>query len=391
MRPPRTTAPPARFMVTPLTSGRAAVYIDDRVKAPCTGYKGVWPGAVAGINQEAGTLHIEFDDGDEDFHVPIRLVRHAGGASATLSKSRKRGAPTIEFGSSGCRMTSDDLACLRSRLWTARANDGQMTAVTVCRGGGDLSSYGKTRLGVRYHNKDNQGGKLDTISHLHHAKDAMRYAVLFPHGDDGYHLGLRQQTDKPNPARVSHVMYGRYQLHERNSNSFPTSRSDTASRAEMTRQDGTVAAGVKTRRYSVRHRGGKLFGEHLLDLYLAAESSRMLFMRLNQTTIRADLYENIFTNLHNGVDRPPGKQVILAPSFTTGGRHYAQVLSFFPAPILQHHAYIMLITCLLRHASMCLCLTHVFLRSCSSVLSECHGNRSGTVQSGSVHNVHLQS
>jgi hypothetical protein len=95
MRPPRTTAPPARFMVTPLTSGRAAVYIDDRVKAPCTGYKGVWPGAVAGINQEAGTLHIEFDDGDEDFHVPIRLVRHAGGASATLSKSRKRGAPAL--------------------------------------------------------------------------------------------------------------------------------------------------------------------------------------------------------------------------------------------------------------------------------------------------------
>jgi len=65
----------------------------------------------------------------------------------------------------------------------------------------------------------------------------------------------------------------------------------------------------------------------------------MLFMRLNQTTIRADLYENTFTNLHNGVDRPPGKQVILAPSFTTGGRHYAQVLSFFPVPILLHHAY----------------------------------------------------
>jgi len=27
-----------------------------------------------------------------------------------------------------------------SRLWTAPANDGQMTAVTVCHGGGDLST-----------------------------------------------------------------------------------------------------------------------------------------------------------------------------------------------------------------------------------------------------------
>jgi hypothetical protein len=95
MRPPRNSAPPARFMVTPLTAGRAAIYMDDRVNAPCTGYKGVWPGAVAGINEEAKTLHIEFDDGDVDHHVPIGLVRHVRGASASLSKSRKRGAPAL--------------------------------------------------------------------------------------------------------------------------------------------------------------------------------------------------------------------------------------------------------------------------------------------------------
>jgi len=158
-------------------------------------------------------------------------------------------------------------------------------------------------------------GKLGTIHPLSAYKDPFRYPLLFPHGDDGYHLGLRQHTGKPDPPRVTQSQYARYRLHERAASpSTPASRVDEAPKAA-----------VRRRRLSLRHRAGKLYGEYILDLYLAAEASRLTFLRLNQTKVRADLYCNAFNATHDGSDRPPGRLIVLSPSFTTGPRHYASV------------------------------------------------------------------
>ena len=91
----RHRAAPSRFMVTPLTGGRDPVYVGDSVTAPCSGWDGVYSGKVASINEADKTVHIIFDDGDEDKRVALRCVRHAGGAEVKLPKRGKRPAGVV--------------------------------------------------------------------------------------------------------------------------------------------------------------------------------------------------------------------------------------------------------------------------------------------------------
>ena len=84
----RPRVPPAR-LGAPLSTGTAPLYVGDAVKAPCSGYPGLYEGKVHSINLADKTMHIIFDDGDVDEAVPMSpLVRHAGGAAATLPRKQ---------------------------------------------------------------------------------------------------------------------------------------------------------------------------------------------------------------------------------------------------------------------------------------------------------------
>ena len=211
-----------------------------------------------------------------------------------------------------------------ARLWTKPADDGMVTAFTVVQGDGEAQGYGARSLAVTFRATPS---KLQSIHPCSPSNHPMRFPLLFPFGCDGYHPALKQACGK---RRVTHVQHARYTLHER---AAGTERTDVAPKAAATH-----------RRYSLIHRAGRLFGEYILTLYLAAEQSRLLFHRFNQTKLRADVYENVFTHLHSGCDQIPGKLVVLAPSFTTGPRHYAACFHNAMAIVREHHKADLFIT-----------------------------------------------
>ncbi|XP_074313490.1 uncharacterized protein LOC141648664 [Silene latifolia] len=64
-------------------------------------------------------------------------------------------------------------------------------------------------------------------------------------------------------------------------------------------------------------RGGRLFQQYIVDMYVKIENTRLDFFRLNQDAIRADLYQGILDTLELGESSAAnvGKRMILPPSF----------------------------------------------------------------------------
>ncbi|XP_074303772.1 uncharacterized protein LOC141638264 [Silene latifolia] len=64
-------------------------------------------------------------------------------------------------------------------------------------------------------------------------------------------------------------------------------------------------------------RGGRLFQQFSIDMYVKMENTRLDFLRLNQDTIRADLYQGILDTLELGENSAcnVGKRIVLPPSF----------------------------------------------------------------------------
>ncbi|XP_074291864.1 uncharacterized protein LOC141618681 [Silene latifolia] len=69
-------------------------------------------------------------------------------------------------------------------------------------------------------------------------------------------------------------------------------------------------------------RGGRLFQQFIVDMYLKIENTRLNFLRLNQEAIWADLYQRIIDTLELGENSAcnVGKRIVLPPSFLGGPR-----------------------------------------------------------------------
>ncbi|XP_074314231.1 uncharacterized protein LOC141649439 [Silene latifolia] len=69
-------------------------------------------------------------------------------------------------------------------------------------------------------------------------------------------------------------------------------------------------------------RGGRLFQQFIVDMYVKIENTRLDFLRLNQEAIREDLYQGILDTLEldeiNACN--VGKRIVLPPSFLGGPR-----------------------------------------------------------------------
>ena len=71
--------------------GTSEVYVGARVMAPFRGSQKKFPGSVVSANWQEGTVHVVFDDGDEDHDVKVAAMVFAKGAQAKLPVKRKDG------------------------------------------------------------------------------------------------------------------------------------------------------------------------------------------------------------------------------------------------------------------------------------------------------------
>ena len=68
--------------------------------------------------------------------------------------------------------------------------------------------------------------------------------------------------------------------------------------------------------------GKRLFQQFAVDSYVKIENSCLDFIRNNQDTVRADLYQGLVDSYHMGVEdaNEVGKRTVLSPTFIGGPR-----------------------------------------------------------------------
>lgn len=133
-------------------------------------------------------------------------------------------------------------------------------------------------------------GPLKHISELHRSYDPLQYPLLFPHGTDGYNIYMSSAQGK----KVTQMQYYSYHIMCRQTNHLLQCR--------------------------------RLFQQFIVDVYCKIETERLLFLRREQKTLRAESYSNLQDSLIN-VDSDPanlGQRIVLPATFTGGPRYMHQ-------------------------------------------------------------------
>jgi len=149
-----------------------------------------------------------------------------------------------------------------------------------------------------------QGGQLQRISQLSHAYSTLHYVLLFPSGEEGWHLDIPLNVNDRGQQRakkVTQLLYYAFRLHPRpihmdHNNIF---------------------------------RGGRLFQQYVVDAWASIEQSNLNWIRNNQKKLRADCYRGLTDNVINdGVDdlAQTGHSIILPSSHTGSPRYMHQLL-----------------------------------------------------------------
>ncbi|CEP10635.1 hypothetical protein [Parasitella parasitica] len=141
---------------------------------------------------------------------------------------------------------------------------------------------------------------------------------MFPNGDSGWNINIRnydpdtnidahpvQDPQDGNKAEISIMQYYSSRLMLRPSTS----------------------PNVNKREQVGIHSFGKLFHQYVVDMYAKMEQQRLNFIRFNQKSLRAELYNGLADAIHLGDNdmSEVGKKVILPSSFIGGPRFMAQL------------------------------------------------------------------
>lgn len=139
------------------------------------------------------------------------------------------------------------------------------------------------------------------VAETHRSYDALQYPILFPRGEDGYHLELYQThpvTGAATTKRVSCMDFYAYHIMIRD------------------QQSNHI---LKCR---------QLFQQFIVDMYAKVESERLNYIRYNQSKLRVEEYIHLRDAIANdGTAANIGQKVILPASYTGSPRHmqeYAQ-------------------------------------------------------------------
>lgn len=144
-----------------------------------------------------------------------------------------------------------------------------------------------------------KGGPLIRMTECHPAYIALHFPLLAPTGQRGWDPEMRyRRRDRSNNSqnqrtRLTLCDFLQFRLHCR-----PLS--------------------VESDHY---FRSGFLFQEYIVEMWLAAEHSRLRWIRDHQDTLRADLYTGVIDALQEGLQPSAiGRKIILPSSFTSGPR-----------------------------------------------------------------------
>ncbi|GKV14803.1 hypothetical protein SLEP1_g25620 [Rubroshorea leprosula] len=141
---------------------------------------------------------------------------------------------------------------------------------------------------------------LKRITELHPLFMALQYPILFPYGEDGYHVGIpyHKNEGKRKTKRQTLTMteYYGYII-------------------QFRRNEGNTLI-----------LGGRLFQQFVVDAFIAIEEEHLRYVRNEQDKWRMELYKNVCDVIVRGdtMAESVGKRIILPSSFTGSPRYMIQ-------------------------------------------------------------------
>jgi PIF1-like helicase/Helitron helicase-like domain at N-terminus len=152
-------------------------------------------------------------------------------------------------------------------------------------------------------------GSLQRISETHPSYDPLHYVLLFPRGDDGWHINI-PLIESLKRKKVTPMQFYSYRLQIRNGDWL---------------------------QYA-----GRLYQQYIVDQYAKIEQERLNYLKLNQSTLRTEMYQGAVDAMNTGdVSNNVGRRIILPSSFTGGPRQMYQlyqdamtIVSYFGKPDL---------------------------------------------------------
>lgn len=148
-----------------------------------------------------------------------------------------------------------------------------------------------------------RNGPMQRINQLHRAYDPLHYILLFPLGDNGYHLNIPHSRGSRN---VTPVEYYRYLLQ------------------------------VKSNDENFIMKSRRLLQQFACDQYAKVENERLKYIKFHQKEIRADKYQGLMDALFQDDTVNVGKKIILPPSVYGSPRFYAEAFQDAMA-IVRHY------------------------------------------------------
>ena len=137
------------------------------------------------------------------------------------------------------------------------------------------------------------GGGIKRVTETHCAYDSLHYVLLFPLGNDGWHIGIPHSRGRGN---VTALEFYCYRLMIRSGSNH-------------------------------LHLSGRLFHQYIVDMYAKIEQHRLNYIKTNQQKIRVDLYSGLADAVAKGDTNATdlGRTVILPLSYTNSPRQMFQL------------------------------------------------------------------
>jgi hypothetical protein len=209
--------------------------------------------------------------------------------------SFKTGLENIQSSSDDMRLVLSDLGSTNTHR--GRFNVPKADEIAIIIPNRDLdSNSAKTRRAIILQERD---GPLQKINETHQFYDALHYVLFYPYGDRSWHIGICK--DGSNKTITMREFYA-YRLMQR----VPT--------------EWNIPRYLNSEEFPTILLGARLFQQFAVDTYAKIEHCRLDYQRLNQTKLRADLYQGAVDSIQDDDLLNCGKRVILSSSFVNGPR-----------------------------------------------------------------------
>jgi hypothetical protein len=205
----------------------------------------------------------------------------------------------------------------------------------------------------------NQNRTIDRISEMNRHYDPMHYVLIFPEGDNGWHINIRMGVEPQVEGIQEHEHAENNIAGDATTTNVPTASNaddvaesnagvdvngDDEQNDEQTEQvvmqrqsrDSVTVMMFYSYRLMYRvnennqnclHLYGRLFQKYIVDNYAKLEMNRLNYIRLNQGTLRSELYNRISDTIRpdDTSMESVGRLTVLPSSFIGGPRHYTQL------------------------------------------------------------------